>query len=326
MKKILCFYEYSYVKEEFFKNFKPEEIIFKKGNVQDYGSENNYKNIEILTIFISSIMDKKNIDKFPNLKLILTRSTGTDHIDIDYAKLKNIKVINIKNYGNISVAEYTLALLFEISKKITLANIEVRKNKSFSSRGIHKIETFDLFEKKIGIIGTGNIGKRLAEITKGLKMEILAFDKFPCTEWAQENNIKYVDFDYLLKNSDIISLHLPLSPSTKYFLSKKEFSKMKKNVVILNTSRGSLINTFDFFEALETKKILAAGLDVLENEDNLGRENFNNYTDKKIENINNKIIEMKNVIVTPHNAFNSKEASERRITQSIEEIKRFQKN
>ncbi len=325
MKKILCFYEYHYVKEKFLEAFSEKEIAFLKGNIQDYKEKDlkKFQDIEVLTVFISSILDKKNIDKFPNLKLILTRSTGTDHIDIEYTKKKEIEVQNISNYGNIAVAEYGFGLLFELAKKITLANLEVRKSKNFSSRGIHKIETFELAGKKIGIIGTGRIGRSFAEIARAFGMEVLAFDKFKNEEWAKKNKIEYISFDKLLKESDIISLHLPLLKSTKHILSKKEFQKMKDGVIILNTARGALIKTKYFYEVLKNKKIGGAGLDVLENEDCLGREHHNQKCDKKINELNKKIIRMKNVLVTPHNAFNSKEAGERRINWSIEKIEDF---
>ena len=325
MNKILCFYEYPIVKEKFSKAFEKKEITFLKGDVQDCKKDKKFEKVEILTVFISSILDKKNIDKFPNLKLILTRSTGMDHIDLDYAKKKGIKVQNISNYGDISVAEYTFGLLFEISKKITLANLEVKKTKNFSSRGIHKIETFDLADKKVGVIGTGMIGKKFIKIAKAFGMEVLAFDKYPDKEWAKKEGITYVSLDKLLKESDIISLHLPLLKSTKYFLSQKEFKKMKDGVIILNTARGALIKTEDFLEAIKNKKISSAGLDVLEDEACLGRENYLSTCQIKIKKLNKKIIGMKNVIVTPHNAFNSKEASQRRMDMSIEKIKEFLK-
>jgi D-lactate dehydrogenase len=201
----------------------------------------------------------------------------------------------------------------------------VRKKKNFSARGIHKIETFELAGKKIGVIGTGRIGKHFIQIAKGLGMEVLAFDKFKDEKFAKKHKFEYVPLAELLKNSDIISLHLPLLPSTKHLLSKKEFQKMKDGVIILNTARGALIKTQDFYEALKSGKIAGAGLDVLENEDCLGREHHNQKCDAKIKTLNKKIIGMKNVIVTPHNAFNAKEASERRINFSIEEIREFLK-
>ncbi len=323
--KILCFYEYPEVKKKFSEAFDKKEIKFLKGNVQDYKKEKVFDEVEVVSVFISSILDKKNIDKFPNLKLIQTRSTGTDHIDLVYTEKKGIRVENVANYGNIAVAEYNTGLLFEIAKKITLANLEVRKKKNFSARGIHKIETFELAGKKLGVIGTGRIGKHFIQIAKGLGMEILAFDKFPDEKFAKKNKFEYVSFDKLLKEANVISLHLPLLKSTRYLLSKKEFQKMKDGVIILNTARGALIKTKDFFEALKSGKIFAAGLDVLENEDCLGREHHRQKCDKNIQALNKKIIGMKNVIVTPHNAFNAKEASEKRILMSIESIKKFMK-
>lgn len=325
MNKILCFYEYPIVKKKFSQLFDKKEITFLKGDVQDYKKDKKFEKVEILTVFISSILNKKNIDKFPNLKLILTRSTGMDHIDLAYAKKKGIKVQNIANYGDVSVAEYTFGLLFEISKKITLANLEVKKTKNFSARGIHKIETFNLAGKKIGVIGTGLIGKKFIKIAKSFGMEILAFDKYKDEKFSKKEKIEYVGLDKLLKESDIISLHLPLLKSTKYFLSKKEFKKMKDGVIILNTARGDLIKTEDFLESLKSKKVSAAGLDVLEGEACLGRENYLSICQIKIKNLNKKIIEMKNVIVTPHNSFNSKEASQRRMDMSVEKIKEFLK-
>lgn len=277
MNKILCFYEYPIAKKKFSEAFNKKEVTFIKGDVQDYKEKKDFKffkKVEVLSVFISSILDKKNIDKFPNLKLILTRSTGMDHIDLGYAKKKGIEVQNISNYGDISVAEYAFGLLFEISKKITLANLEVRMDKNFSARGIHKIETFDLAGRKVGVMGTGMIGKKFIRIAKAFGMEVLAFDKYPDEKWAKKEKINYVSFDKLLKESDIISLHLPLLKSTKHILAKKEFQKMKDGVIILNTARGALIKTKDFIEVLKSKKVSAAGLDVLEDESCLGRESY----------------------------------------------------
>jgi D-lactate dehydrogenase len=157
-------------------------------------------------------------------------------------------------------------------------------------------------------------------------MEVLAFDKFKDEKFAKKHKFEYVALAELLKNSDIISLHLPLLKSTKHLLTEKEFQKMKDGVIILNTARGALIKTQDFYKALKSGKIAGAGLDVLENEDCLGRENYLNLCEIGIKELNKKIIKMNSVIVTPHNAFNSKEASERRILQSIEKIKEFLKS
>jgi len=321
-KKILCFYEYPYVKDLYQANF-DKKIWFLKGAVQDYKKNKRFEEVEILSVFIDSILDQKNIDKFPNLKFIITRSTGTDHIDLSYAKRKKIEVINIPDYGSDSVAEYAIALLLTLSKKIILANEEVKSSKDFSTSGIHEIEGFELKDKKIGIIGTGRIGKKMALLSKGLGLDISLFDKFPDEKFAKKNKMEYLDLENILENSDILSFHLPLIKETKNFISKKEFKKMKDGVVLVNTSRGEILKTKDLFEFLKNGKIALAGFDVLAEEECLGREHHKIKCNSEIKKINKKIIKMKNVIVTPHNAFNTKEATKRRVLMSLDEIKKF---
>ena len=254
MKKIACFYDYDFVKEKFQERF-GDKVLFLKGNVQDFSFREEFREVEVISVFISSTLNKENLDKFPNLKLINTRSTGTDHINLEYAQSKNIKVENIKAYGDQTVAEFTIALLLAIAKKVVLAYQETLKRKNFSARGLHKFEGFDLNGKKIGIIGTGRIGKRVALIAKGFGMKVLLSDIYPDKDFAQENGFTYVERDILLREADIISLHTPLCPETKHFIATKEFAQMKDGVIILNTARGALIETQALWEALKSGKV-----------------------------------------------------------------------
>ncbi len=311
--KILCFYTDEEVKNRLEKEFQGN-IFFFKGMIQNFTKNDfeKYSDIEIITSFISSIFTSENIDKFPNLKMIATRSTGTDHIDLKYCQKKNIFVKNVPDYGSHTVAEYTFALLLALSRKVFYSYQKVKLDLNFSRRGMQEIRGFDLAGKTIGIIGTGKIGQNVMKIAQGFQMNILAFDVCPDKNLTQKINFKYVEINELLKKSDIISLHIPACSETFHFIDKQKLEKMKNGVVIINTSRGNIIDSKSLYEALQTKKIKALGLDVLEQENYLGREEriTNNYSEEII-NINKELVKMDNVIITPHNAFNTTEALER---------------
>jgi len=318
--KILCFYADEEVRERFQKEF--SDIEFVKGVVQDLKEEDfeKFKEVEIITSFISSLFTPEVIDKFPKLKMIATRSTGIDHIDLKYCQKKGIEVKNVPDYGSNTVAEHTFALLLAISRKVFYSYEKVQEDDSFSRRGMKDLRGFDLAGKTMGVIGTGKIGKNVISIAKGFQMNILAYDIYP-DKTIENSCCRYVDIDKLLEEVDIISLHMPALPETYHFIDQEKLEKMKDGIVLLNTARGNLIDTKALMKYLENGKVKAAGLDVLEYEDCLGRETINpDPCLEKIKIINKKFIEMPNVIVTPHNGFNTQEALERIWNKTIENI------
>ncbi|MEK7552011.1 MAG: NAD(P)-dependent oxidoreductase [Patescibacteria group bacterium] len=303
------------------------EMVFHDGSLQK-GEKWDGKGIEIVSVFVDSILGKEEFEKMPDLKFIATRSTGFDHIDLKIAKKKGVIVSNVPTYGEHTVAEFTFALLLNLSRNILAANSRVVKEGSFSPNGL---TGFDLFEKTIGVLGTGKIGKNVIKIAKGFGMNVIAFDAFPDTNFAKEQNFKYVTIDELIQTSDIISLHLPENKDTHHIINKEKILKMKKGVVIINTARGSLIDTAALVFGLEEKIISAAGLDVLSEEKYINDETqllsnpHPNQDDLKTLLMNHYLIDRPKVIITPHTAFNTKEANQRIINTSIENIIKFEK-
>ncbi len=326
--KILFFYNEDWEKDYFQKQIKNGfEIEFLKGRVQDHSDFKDDK-AEILSVFVGSYVDASIFDKFPNLKYVATRSTGFDHIDIEEAKKRNIVVSNVPAYGSVTVAEFTFALLLAVSRKIFPAYDQILEQGNFEKEGLRG---FDLNNKTIGIIGTGKIGQNVIKIANGFGMKILAFDINRNEQLEKELNFKYVDLDDLLNRSDIISLHVPYNPHTHHIINREAFDKMKEGVVIINTSRGGVMETYALVDALKNGRVAGAGLDVLESEIYMGKvldllkneDVKEEYLDMVLH--NQHLIEHPNVIITPHNAFNTQEAVERIFDTTAENIKSFVK-
>lgn len=275
------------------------------------------KDYEAISVFTDSKIDSTVIDAFPNLKIIAARSTGFDHIDLTKAAEKNITVVNVPVYGEATVAEFAFALLLAIAKKIIPANITVKITEKFNREGL---TGFDLIGKTFGVIGTGHIGASAIKIAKGFRMEVIAFDAFPNQELSEKLGFKYVSLEEFLSKSDVISLHVPYLPSTKHLINQKNISFIKRGAVLINTSRGEIVESQALLNGLETGIISAAGLDVMENEITLRTDSEGNSEEAKI---NDKLIEMHNVIVTPHMASNTKEAMDRIRQTTVDNIKAF---
>lgn len=279
---------------------------------------NKFCDSEIICICPKSNINRMILEKCKNLKYIVTRSTGIDHIDSDYCKLKNINIKNTTKYGGVTVAEYQFALILNLVRKINESKERV-KDKSFSKEDLQGI---DLYEKTIGIIGFGNIGKNVARIANGFGMNVLVYTKTIDKELSTKMNFKYVSLDEIYLNSDIISVNVPLTDETYYLINKESFNKMKKNAILINTSRGKVINTDALIKALENNKIAGAALDCLEGEKYLKGDflDINNDDKEKIVTNLEKLLNFKNVIITPHNAYNTQEAIARILDETIKNI------
>jgi len=267
------------------------------------------KDAEIICDFTSSLIKKDMIDVLPNLKLIATRSTGFDHIDVVYANSKGIKVCNIPAYGSETVAEFAFALLLTLSRRIREATHALIENGNFSIPV--NVQGFDLAGKTLGVVGTGKIGKNVIKIGRGFDMNVIACDLHPDVTFAQENNFIYKSFEEVISQSDIITLHAPSTKENFHLINKENIQKMKKGVYLINTARGDLIDTEALALGLKEGIITGAGLDVLE-----GEKDF-----KKGDII--PLLEMPNVVMTPHIAFDTKEAELRILQTTIENIKGF---
>lgn len=258
---------------------------------------------DAVCIFVNDTADAAVIDAMVNngVKLLALRCAGFNNVDLKAAKGK-LPVVRVPAYSPYAVAEYSLALMLSLNRKIHRAYWRTRDG-NFSLNGLIG---FDMHGKTIGIIGTGKIAKILIRLLKGFGMRILAYDLYPDMKFAEEEGISYVTLDELYRESDIISLHCPLTDQTKYMIDKDSIDKMKKGVMIINTGRGQLINTNDLIEGLKEKKIAAAGLDVYEEE---GEYFYEDKSDKIIDDdVLARLLSFNNVIVTSHQAFFTKEA------------------
>lgn len=282
-----------------------------------------YKDADIISPFVHSTLDRSLLEQFGQLKSIATRSTGFDHIDLDYCAEKSVTVTNVPVYGTNTVAEHTFALLLSISRHILDAANGTRKG-DFSGSGLRG---FDLYGKTLGVIGTGNIGKRVAEIANGFGMHVLAYDIQPDEDFARQQSITYVQMDSLLAQADCVTLHVPGGDSTSNLLSDPEFTQMKKGVVVINTARGSVIDVQALLRALANGRVAAAGLDVLPDEAAMKAATESIGEPQGSENdallANQALLRTPNVIVTPHNAFNTTEAVERILQTTAENIEHF---
>lgn len=256
---------------------------------------------DAVCIFVNDTADAAVIDAMVDngVKLLALRCAGFNNVDLKAAKGK-LPVVRVPAYSPYAVAEYSLALMLSLNRKIHRAYWRTRDG-NFSLNGLMG---FDMHGKTIGIIGTGKIARILIRLLKGFGMRILAYDLYPDMKFAGEEGISYVSLDELYRESDIISLHCPLTDQTKYMIDKDSIDKMKEGVMIINTGRGQLINTNDLIEGLKEKKIAAAGLDVYEEE---GEYFYEDKSDKIIDDdVLARLLSFNNVIVTSHQAFSRK--------------------
>src|SRR3989344_383195 len=285
------------------------------------------KNCEVISVFIDSQLDEAVLSQLPNLKMITTRSTGFDNVNMDEAKKRNIAVCNVPTYGENTVAEHTFGLILNLSRKI-YKSIESVKEHGFVPDGLRG---FDLKGKTLGIIGTGHIGQHVARIANGFEMIVLATDTHENKKLAKKLQFKYVSLEELLKNSDIVTLHVPYDKDTHHLLNVQNMFLMKKGSYLINTARGGIVETAALVDALEQGILAGAALDVLEEECYIKEEkqilskDFQAKCDIKTMLQNHVLMEREDVIITPHNAFNSKEALERILETTIENIQAFSK-
>lgn len=282
---------------------------------------------DIISPFVYSKFDKQVLDRLPNLKMIATRSTGIDHIDAQECTKRKIEVANVPVYGSSTVAEYAIAMMLAITKKIVEAHQSV-ENGEFSPEGLTGI---DLNGKTLGVIGCGNIGQNVIHIAKAFRMKVLGVDVRLTPELAKKIGCKIADLETCLKEADIVTLHVPSLPETFHLINKKNIKLMKKGSYLVNTSRGPVIETEAIVWALNNKLLAGAALDVTEEESLL--ESMSVVMSKKITKDDlqevlsfHMLRDRDDVIFTPHNAFNTKEAIGRIVETTIENINKFINN
>ncbi len=253
---------------------------------------------------------KETIDACPNLKFISVLATGYNVVDYVYAKEKGIPVTNIPTYGTIAVAQMAIALLLEVCHHVGHHSEEVKKGR-WSSNPDFCFWDYPLIElagKTLGVIGFGRIGQQTAGIAKALGMHILAYDEYPNDDFREMAD--YVSLDELFAKADVISLHVPLFPSTQGMINKDSIARMKKGVIIINTSRGPLVNEQDVKDALESGQIGYYATDVVSAEPILP---------------DNVLLTAKNCIITPHIAWAPKESRQRLMNIAVENLAKFLK-
>ena len=301
------------------------ELVIEDKPLSEFSSE-QYQNAQILSIFINSDCKAKELERWPELEFIATRSTGYDHIDLSYCSEHGITVSNVPTYGDNTVAEHTFALILSLSRNLYEA-VQRTQRGDYELGGIRG---FDLRGKTIGIIGTGHIGIHVAKMARGFGMNILAYDIQRNDFLSELIGFDYVDLETLVEQSHIISLHCPLTESTRYIIDEDMLSRSRDDLLVINTARGELIDTDALLRALEDGRLGGAGLDVIEGEEMILSEsklNEKNFSREKLQTLvqNNRLLKRDNVIFTPHMAYNSREAIERIFETTIDNIKAFQK-
>jgi D-lactate dehydrogenase len=289
------------------------------------GSDNSeqFRDFEAVSVFIYSKIDEQTLRGMPNLKLIATRSTGFDHIDVEFCQKRGVTVCNVPSYGENTVAEHTFALILSLSRGICKTCPHF--GQGFSMKGLMG---FDLKGKTIGVVGAGQIGLHVIRIAKGFGMNVLAYDARRSKILAEVLGFEYSSLENLLAKSDIITLHVPYNKFTHHLMNKDTFKLVKKGAILINTARGSVVDTEALIEAVDTKVLSGAGLDVIEGEELIKEENQLLYDSKNLEVLANLVkdhilLSKDNVVFTPHIAFYSKEAMERILETTVENVVAF---
>lgn len=279
----------------------------------------NAKGFDGISCFVTDCLNSAIINKLASykIKLIALRSAGFDHVDLDAAQSAGITVVRVPKYSPEAIAEFAAGLILILNRKLLTSYLQGLDN-NFSLDGL---VGFNLYKKTVGVIGTGNIGTAFVRIMNGFGCRLLAVDPEP-NDICRNLNVNYVSFDYLLRESDIISLHCPLNEHTMHLMDEKAYAKVKKNAMLINTGRGALCDTQALIQALESGNLGYAGLDVYEKEKDLF------FKDHSGEIIHDKLFlklrSLPNVIITPHQAFLTQEAVESIVKTTISNITAFE--
>nr|WP_294945297.1 2-hydroxyacid dehydrogenase [uncultured Mucilaginibacter sp.] len=274
---------------------------------------------DAVIVFTNDDVSAEVVERLAGLgiKYISTRSAGTDHIDRVAAGLHGLKIANVPQYSPEAIAEHAVALAFALNRKLIKADQHSHQF-NFTNDGLMG---FNFYGKTVGLIGLGNTGSAVAAIFKGLGCKVIGYDlNFP----DGNKDVEQAPLPYLYANSDIISLHLPLNPGTKHLINKNALQQMKDGVMLINTSRGALINTTDVVNALRSGKIGYLGLDVYEFEKGLFFEDHEHdaIKDKLLE----ELMQFDNVLITPHQAYLTREALQGIADQTIKNLDLWQQN
>jgi D-3-phosphoglycerate dehydrogenase / 2-oxoglutarate reductase len=250
------------------------------------------ENADGLIVRSATQANKELLSNAKNLKIIGRPGVGVDNIDLEYCKKHNIHVVNSPEAPSISVAEFTIGLILNIARKISFADAKLKSGNWAKNESMG----LEIFGKTLGVVGcSGAIGKIVSEYAIALNMRVVGYDVIINEELKQNPKFEYVSLDKIFQESDIITVHVPLLPSTKYLINKETIKMMKESVILINAARGGIFNEDDLIEALKSNKIAGCALDVFENEPN----------------INDELRKFKNVIITPHIGANTNEAQQK---------------
>ncbi len=281
---------------------------------------------DAVSVFVNSEVKQEVMDLLPNLKFITTRSMGFDHIDGAYAKGKGITVSSVPAYGSHTVAEFTFALMLNLTRKIFEAKHQLLEGEDFN---ISRLEGIDLYGKTLGVIGTGKIGKNVVRMAKAFGMTVLVSDVHPDEAFAAEAGCTYVQLPELLAQSDIVTVHVPYMKETYHLLNKDNIVLMKKGAYLINTARGEIVETDALVQALTSGRLAGAGLDVMESERQLKEETeLLHHSPQELKDYktlfeDHVLIDMPRVIVTPHVAFFTREAVQEILKTTVDNIRAF---
>lgn len=281
--------------------------------------------VEILSPFIRSHVSAEAVEALPRLRMVATRSTGFDHIDMNACRARNILVCNVPSYGENTVAEHTFALILALSRKIPQTHARVVRG-DYSLEGL---TGFDIKGKTLGVIGTGKIGMHVVRSGRGFGMNVVAHDVYPNEFLADLLGFRYAGLDELLGVSDVVTLHTPYTDAMHHFMNREKFALMMRGSLFINTARGGLVDTDALLWALESGHLAGAGLDVVEGEEYI-KEEIQLLQQQSIERLQevlrtHVLFRRENVIFTLHNAFNSKEALERILDTTVANIVEFER-
>lgn len=279
---------------------------------------------DAVSVFIRSTVDREVLGALPALRLLTTRSTGVDHLDLAACSARGITVTNVPRYGENTVAEHTFGLLLNLSHKIHRAYMRTREN-DFSLEGL---EGADLRGKTIGVVGAGRIGLHVVRMARAFDMTVLVHDAQPHPILEDVMGFRYVALDELLAASDVVTLHAPLVPATQGLFDRARFRSMKRGALFVNTARGALVDTEALLWALDTGILAGAALDVLEGEELLSDEAYMFRQGRSMEQVQrvlvaHRLVERDDVLFTPHIAWFSREARTRILETTIANLRAF---
>jgi len=274
---------------------------------------------QVVCVFVNDDAGRAVLERLAGLgvRLLALRCTGFNKVDLSAAKELGLTVTRVPNYSPYSVAEHTVGLILALNRKIHRAFNRVREL-NFSLTGL---EGFDLHGKTAGIFGTGKIGRTVAEILKGFKMRVLAYDPYPSTDWAAPLGVIYADRETLARESDVLSLHVPLTPETRHMVRRETLELLKPGAILINVSRGQLIDTTALIQALKCRRLGGVALDVYEEEEGVFFEDLSGQILE--DDMLARLLTFPNVLITAHQAFLTREALGDIARVTVENIRRL---